>query len=73
MNGQRVFGIDWNRADWFVAKAFARAEPVPLSDLDAFWRESQVGDYLVSGKALQDPRISTVQSNSTSLLHRRQQ
>ena len=73
MNGQRVFGIDWNRADWFVAKAFARAEPVPLSNLDAFWRESQVGDYLVSGTALQDPRISTVRFNSTSLLHRRQQ
>jgi 4-amino-4-deoxy-L-arabinose transferase-like glycosyltransferase len=73
MIGQRVFGIGWSRADWFVAKALARAEPVHLSDLDAFWRESRAGDYLVSRDALQDVRLSTVQSNSRSYLHRRQQ
>ena len=71
MAGQRVFGVDWSRADRFVAKAVVGADPINVNDIDAFWRESRPGDYFVSQQVLNDSRLTLVRSNPRSHLHRR--
>jgi 4-amino-4-deoxy-L-arabinose transferase-like glycosyltransferase len=69
--GRRVYGVNWTRADWFVASAIAGAGPVHVAEVGALWMASQPGDYILSRAAIDDTRLAKVRSNRRATLYRR--
>jgi MFS family permease len=72
LSGHRVFRSHWDRSEIFLIGGVIGAERGLAAGVDDFLVQSRPGDFLFSGRALQDERLRLAQSDGRHWLYRRE-
>ena len=73
LGGQTVFGDHWTHSESFVLKGIIGAEPRETESVDAFLRDSAVGDYLFVSREIRQPGLLLVRTNGRHHLFQRRE
>jgi 4-amino-4-deoxy-L-arabinose transferase-like glycosyltransferase len=71
LEGQRVFSDHWTHSESFVLEGMVGAEQRETQDVEAFLRDSIVGDYLFMSNESTDPGLLLVRTDGRHHLFRR--
>jgi hypothetical protein len=71
LRGQKVFSDHWSHSERFVLEGIVGAEEHEAESVEAFFRMSAVGDYLLVSDEVADAGLLLVRTNGRHLLFRR--
>ena len=71
LGGQKVFRDHWSNSERFVLKGIVGAEEHETQSVEAFLRDSTVGDFLLASDEIIDPGLLLVRTSGRHRLFRR--